>query len=607
MYERAYVVAKCTYCHIYVDIKIACHVRIFDFPTKCLSFSSFSGANVSKVGGVDAKTRHKRLEFAMEERLYTILKKARIVTSSPNSLVVLPEQRNGFVYIEDNDKIEDEDEGVGFFLDSEESDSNKRSFKAFLNSHVIDPSERPSMKQWLEASEAVFEVIMRLPEDDPARVAMNAYANADEKFSEIRCQKALPQAFAAYKDGLQEHYTEDLHNAKFIQAMSLFSMTARGPSSAEYADLLAQECASHWKGGRQMCEEVSLTGNGCANRRHKILADESVNGPLMPHNSSVTYYSACNCGRKQAPRDDPFTLAEANWKFYADLEEECCRELEHVAVPIWEPSRDVADEMQSLALDNASRRVVKAAEPINHILTEDESSRKSLPVFASWSLVHIGSSFLYAHNTGVVHPGFLNGAKFLHPWDIPLSSKSATYDNLKTKWPNLAECVLKRPNTELVAKAFVGFEYECPEGHRFMAQGPHKAMRMTSNSGMRDASRMLSSDMPLYVTCPACGKGAKSRPAQLMRVHIVTPKAPVTVTLMPRVQPCPDGPVFNAGWPEPVRLAQNSLWILRLPFIYCGPGGAHLPPGETPVEDANNGRLFKAFIGTHEDYREQED
>jgi protein SMG8 len=55
----------------------------------------------------------------------------------------------------------------------------------------------------------------------------------------------------------------------------------------------------------------------------------------MPHCSGVTYTSACNCGRKQTERTDPFTLVEANFKFYLDAEEECCRDLEHIAMPFY--------------------------------------------------------------------------------------------------------------------------------------------------------------------------------------------------------------------------------------------------------------------------------
>lgn len=57
--------------------------------------------------------------------------------------------------------------------------------------------------------------------------------------------------------------------------------------------------------------------------------------------------------------------------------------------------------------------------------------------------------------------------------------------------------------------------------------------------------------------------------AQLMRIHIVTPKAPIHVTLNPFVQMTPNGsPLFFPGNNEPINLSQSSYWVLRLPMIY---------------------------------------
>jgi len=40
------------------------------------------------------------------------------------------------------------------------------------------------------------------------------------------------------------------------------------------------------------------------------------NPPVLHHNSRGRSTSACNCGRKQAPRDDPFDAQGANYDFY---------------------------------------------------------------------------------------------------------------------------------------------------------------------------------------------------------------------------------------------------------------------------------------------------
>jgi hypothetical protein len=36
-------------------------------------------------------------------------------------------------------------------------------------------------------------------------------------------------------------------------------------------------------------------------------------------------------------REDPFTLKDANYTFYQELEEECCKDLEHVEFPTFQP------------------------------------------------------------------------------------------------------------------------------------------------------------------------------------------------------------------------------------------------------------------------------
>lgn len=63
--------------------------------------------------------------------------------------------------------------------------------------------------------------------------------------------------------------------------------------------------------------------------------------------------------------------------------------------------------------------------------------------------------------------------------------------------------------------------------------------------------------------------------AQLMRIHVVTPKAPVFVTLNPRVQmstqPCPTFYPMSINENKPnemIKLTQSAYWILRLPFVY---------------------------------------
>ena len=57
---------------------------------------------------------------------------------------------------------------------------------------------------------------------------------------------------------------------QLLQAMAHFSQHGRGSAMAEYADRLAADCNGHWRAGRQLCEEISLTGKNCSNRKHLV-------------------------------------------------------------------------------------------------------------------------------------------------------------------------------------------------------------------------------------------------------------------------------------------------------------------------------------------------
>ncbi len=166
---------------------------------------------------------------------------------------------------------------------------------------------------------------------------------------------------------------------------------------------------------------------------------------------------------------------------------------------------------------------------IAHMPTTDTQPGR-LPPFSSWSLVQLGSSYLYHHSAGVNQPGFAPSSKHLLAWDVPL--KKATLGMLAEKWPNLAEIAVKRaPDVldkrkeifaiaisrstlflpfqqgalvNITVKVFVGMEYECPRGHRIMASAPDRVMKQTSNPN-RDASsaaKIVATDMPLYMACP---------------------------------------------------------------------------------------------------------
>ena len=360
--------------------------------------------------------------------------------------------------------------------------------------------------------------------------------------------------------------------------------------------MLAADCMAHWQAGRQRCEELSLTGNNCTHRRHTVPGASSTDTqpgsgdkralPSLQCCSGVQYIAACNCGRRQANREDPYKLVDANYNFYQLLEEECCKDLERVEFPVYVPTKvnlvptekiklenienkektsdlpdivfeDTSEEdkerdevehvervdtpaeddaeiileiMENLHVDGKSPNKVSSLLSRNSSQAEFLTHMKTLgsgpglrPEFPSWSLVMLGSSHVYSHSSGLgAQPGFMSSSKFLLPWEIPLTKISA--EELADKWPNIVENAAKRASlrgaeepvdtNKVTVKVFVGFEYECPRGHRFMVSAPDKPMK--SSSTVREAaSKLVSSDLPLYMACPC--RITKPPVAQLTR------------------------------------------------------------------------------------------
>ena len=64
------------------------------------------------------------------------------------------------------------------------------------------------------------------------------------------------------------------------------------------------------------------------------------------------------------------------------------------------------------------------------------------------------------------------------------------------------------------------------------------------------------------------------------------------------------GVFLFTGWELPHKLSINSYWVLRLPYVYWGEGGAHLPPMTPPNAENPSGFLLKGSVTFDEDYSE---
>ncbi|XP_058057441.1 nonsense-mediated mRNA decay factor SMG8 [Anopheles bellator] len=237
-----------------------------------------------------------------------------------------------------------------------------------------------------------------------------------------------------------------------------------------------------------------------------------------------------------------------------------------------------------------------------------------LPRFPSWSLVCLGSSSIYTHNSGLpehVQSGFLSGSNFLLPWDVSVrlehaQSWAASYEKIRNRKKGISHCSksYEQSNT-FTLKLFIGIEYECLRGHRFCMDGPNSIIRNGTEIARDSGSKVVFNDMPIYFPCPC--RNTVNNTAQLMRVHIVTPKAPVHVIIDPKVKIIQNNAqtqsslTFTTGVKEPIRLSQSSYWILRLPFLYEGDTGPLVAPVEVdPATATTHGVLMEGMFGVRE-------
>ncbi|MEE6469644.1 hypothetical protein FKM82_008706 [Ascaphus truei] len=535
--------------------------------------------------------------------------------------------------------------------------------------------ELPTYQKWVGVALKLYDVILENKDDDPPAFpggfppkllanmkVLEGFLDADTKFSENRCQKALPMAHSAYQSNLPHNYTTTVHKNQLTQALRVYSQHARGPAFQKYAIHLNEDCYKFWSSGHQLCEERSLTDQHCVHKFHLLpksgdKIEPERNPPILYHNSRARSTGSCNCGRKQAPREDPFDIHSANYDFYQMLEEKCCGKLDHINFPIFQPStpdpapaknetppapqegeveeeklKDKEPQTQgdstslSLALslgqstdslgtypadpqaggenveapghgteDKGEKRpslVDRQASTVEYLpgMMHSNCPKGLLPKFSSWALVKLGSAKAYNFHTGLDQLGFIPGTNYLMAWDIVIRTKPEDEGDLDTNsWPAPNKSIPGKRSAEVMgrgrrrddmARAFVGFEYEDSRGRRFICSGPDKIMKVIGNGPKESAIKALNSDMPLYILSPSQGRGLKPHYAQLMRLFVVVPDAPLQIVLAPQVHPGPPPcPVFSPE-KQDITLPPDGLWVLRFPYSYVTERGPCYPPKE---------------------------
>jgi hypothetical protein len=109
-------------------------------------------------------------------------------------------------------------------------------------------------------------------------------------------------------------------------------------SSSSFLQILLQGCQDAWPPSRRRCACVSVSGLPCVKRaghrqrereREREAAggggdEEGGDGEEEECSSGLAWLGVSGCGKRRRMRRDPFTLWEANHRFY----QECVAELD---------------------------------------------------------------------------------------------------------------------------------------------------------------------------------------------------------------------------------------------------------------------------------------
>ncbi|KAI9137503.1 Smg8/Smg9 [Paraphysoderma sedebokerense] len=350
------------------------------------------------------------------------------------------------------------------------------------------------------------------------------------------------KAVDIYTKDLPAYYNRQIHETKLKQATTLYHSLAHGPSAEDFAGRMTQECERIWKTGRQRCEAVSLSGRECVLGSDHDKSDQP-KGPKSTraagvvsskHSSTMSVEIYCNCGKTRLKREDPFEFETAN---IGNFNSPCC----HLGTTV------IPD------------------------------------VSSFWSFLKIGDAKWYNWNGGLeCRDGFFPRTHYLLPWYLRSAIASSNVERVEeTRNRRGRQRSRIQPDD-----GFIGFEFACPLGHRFLSIRNGRACKAHRESVREHANFTLGFDMPLFSPC-LCGAGAI---AQLMRLWIVVPdvefvKNPVVNPVVKLYIPASGDPLSPAATSTssptppptshtfllssvPLELKPNSTYVIRLPYIY---------------------------------------
>ncbi|CAB3405651.1 unnamed protein product [Caenorhabditis bovis] len=413
--------------------------------------------------------------------------------------------------------------------------------------------------------------------------------------------------------------TKTEHDAKVVEAIK-YVKCAIGSNVDKAIEKTLEGCDNLWQKDLRACEQRSLTGYFCVKKVHPCIEDAtSAPNTWTPHDSTETLLSTCACGAKQGLRKDPFSVREANFEFYENNVFDCCRNLERHQFKIYHEETEDLDEWGSWA-ERASnslqeQRALESMDSADegHLYdeiiedrmnsSEDEEAHASQSLPEDHHLSYDSDEYCTETFASTRRYGFDFDTEF--PKRVIALKVAGKSEEFVEGVPNSLE-IGKLPLFPSFILTCIGDSsiYNHSSGIRDQPNFKIGGEYLTSltiyldgaNANNQESSRrknldnILHSDLPLRRGC-TCRK-APLKSAQLMKIHVVTPKAPVTVTIQPQIMVPGLEEIFMTG-ESPLQLSHSRYYILQLPFIYSGPSGTYVhEPGNLEPTGCWKGGAF---------------
>jgi len=429
-------------------------------------------------------------------------------------------------------------------------------------------------------------------------------------YSARTCERFMSGCHKIYQDRLPQVYTEKLHNERLKLASDYLKSNSVGPCQQVYLESLEKTLKAFWEDGRQACNAVSLTGRPCIYRLHALPGRGNGAAEGKYHSTGFNNKHVCACGKTQYQRNDPFDLDEANHNFYM---RDCCRQ--HVIYDIagtgtstgfgvvrlcegseYRPTNGLTPTLQK-GFKSSKKQLLPWDLPIDR--TIQNSVNGFIQVAQQVKRAKNNASYAskiaeHSHSTKANPPDALLGKWLQQSRTFLKNDIARQYAKLSPsksgsrRQVNQQQKQVGPPDDDIrnceYLRCYVGLEFECFRGHRFILGYRHLLHLAGMNScptghnggvprGVKICWREFPPcDVPLALQC-SCGesKSGSSVVSQLQRLVIRTPPAPLSICANPKIQCHRPEERFELPTRGGVILPPDSLVLFRLPYILYNP------------------------------------